>query len=364
MPPREIRERRDLTRQRVPTLEDANRVKNRIEQLCQTGNIKISSVATDLFGVSGRKMLKALVEGQRDAGWMADYARTSLRSKKRELELAWDGSFTANQRWRLDRELRQLEWLEIQVEVLEQEMERQVAWLEEPMRRLITIPGIDRTTAWMIVAELGVDMSVFADARHLASWAGLCPGNRESGGKRMSGRTRKANRYGRRGMVQAAWAAAHTKNTYLSAFYRRMQVRKGAPQAAMALAQHLITIVYNVLARGEEYVELGGDYYDQRNQPKVVSRLVARLTKLGYYVDLKPVEPYAPPPVAAQPEPAAESTPERPVLAAAADSPAVNANKRRGRPCKCAERGIICKHGTAIETNPLIQQSSSTGRFS
>jgi len=179
VPPREIRERRDLTRQRVPTLEDANRVKNRIEQLCQTGNIKISSVATDLFGVSGRKMLKALVEGQRDAGWMADYARTSLRSKKRELELAWDGSFTANQRWRLDRELRQLEWLEIQVEVLEQEMERQVASLEEPMRRLITIPGIDRTTAWMIVAELGVDMSVFADARHLASWAGLCPGNRE-----------------------------------------------------------------------------------------------------------------------------------------------------------------------------------------
>jgi len=108
VPPREIRERRDLTRQRVPTLEDANRVKNRIEQLCQTGNIKISSVAMDLFGVSGRKMLKALVEGQRDAGWMADYARTSLRSKKRELELAWDGSFTANQRWRLDRELRQL----------------------------------------------------------------------------------------------------------------------------------------------------------------------------------------------------------------------------------------------------------------
>jgi transposase len=253
VPPREIRELRDLTRQRVHRLEDVNRVKNRIEQLCQTGNIKISSVATDLFGVSGRKMLKALIEGQRDAGWMADYARTSLRSKKRELELALDGTFTANQRWLLDQELRQLEWLEIQVEVLEREIERQVASFEEPMRRFMTISGIDRTTAWMIVAELGVDMSVFGDARHLASWAGLCPGNRESGGKRMSGRTRKANRYVRRGMVQAAWAASHTKNTYLSAFYRRIMVRKGAQKAVMALAHHLITIVYNVLfgARGK-----------------------------------------------------------------------------------------------------------------
>jgi transposase len=363
VPPREIRELRDLTRQRVHTLEDANRVKNRIEQLCQTGNIKISSVATDLFGVSGRKMLKALVEGQRDAGWMADYAQTSLRSKKRELTLALEGSFTANQRWLLDQELRQLEWLEIQVQVLEQAMERQVVSFEEPMQRLITIPGIDRTTAWMIVAELGVDMSVFADARHLASWAGLCPGNRESGGKRMSGRTRKANRYVRRGMVQAAWAASHTKNTYLSAFYRRLMVRKGAPKAAMALAHHLLTIVYNVLLRGEEYVELGGDYYDQRNKPKVVSRLVARLMKLGYDVNLTPVEPYEPPPLVAQPESAA-STSEQPVLAAVSDSSAVTVKKRKGRPCKCTERGIICKHVTTGEVNSLIQQSSSPGRFS
>jgi hypothetical protein len=180
----------------------------------------------------------------------------------------------------------------------------------------------------------------------------------------MSGRTRKANRYVRRGMVQAAWAASHTKNTYLSAFYRRIMVRKGAQKAAMALAHHLITVVYNVLARGEEYVELGGDYYDRQNKPKVVSRLVARLMKLGYYVDLKPVEPYEPPPVAAQPESAAESTSERPVLAATADSPTVNTKKRKGRQCKCVERGIICKHGTAGEVNSLIQQSSSPARFS
>jgi transposase len=298
---------RDLTRQRVHVLEDSNRVKNRIEQLCQAGNIKISSVATDIFGVSGRKMLKALVEGKQDAGWMADYARSSLRGKKRELELALEGSFTANQRWLLDQELQHLEWLEIRVAILEQEIERRVVSFEETMQRLMTIPGVDRTTVWTIVAELGVDMSVFGDAQHLASWAGLCPGNRESGGKRMSGRTRKANRYVRRGMVQAAWGASHTKNTYPSAFYRRIMVRKGASKAAMALAHHLITIVYNVLARREEYVELGGDYYDQQNKPKVVSRLVSRLRKLGYTVDLTPIDPSEPPLAVAEPEPTVES---------------------------------------------------------
>ena len=238
VPPREIRELRDLTRQRVHLLEDLNRVKNRIEQLCQAGNIKISSVASDLFGLSGRTMLQAIVEGKRDPGWMADYAKGTLRGKKRELELALEGSFTDNQRWLLGKELRQVEWLETQVEVLEQEIERRTIPFEEPMQRVMTIPGIDRKTAWMIVAELGVDMNVFPDAAHLASWAGLCPGNRESGGKRMSGRARKANRYVKRGMCQAAWAASHTKNTYVSAFYRRMYVRKGPQKAVLALAHH------------------------------------------------------------------------------------------------------------------------------
>src|SRR5664279_5181929 len=290
VPPRTIRELRDLTRERVNVLADLNRAKNRIEQLCQTGNIKVSSVATDLFGVSGRTMLKAIVEGKHDAGWMADYARGTLRGKKRELELALEGTFTAEQRWLLNKELHQVEWLEIQIQVLEEEIERRVEPFEPSIARLITIPGIDRKTAWTIVAEIGVDMSVFGDARHLASWAGLCPGNRESGGKRMSGRTRKANRYVKRALCQAAWAASHTRQTYLSAFYRRMCVRKGAPKAVMALAHHLITIVFNVLSRNEEYVELGGDYYDQRNKSKIAARLVARLIRLGYDVDARPIE--------------------------------------------------------------------------
>jgi transposase len=288
VPPREIRELRDLTRQRVNVIEDLNRAKNRIEQMWQAGNIKVSSVATDLFGVSGRLMLKAIVDGQRDPGWMADYAQGTLRSKKRELELALEGTFTGNQRWLLNQELRQVEWLETQVEVLEQEIARRMEPFEEAIERLITIPGIERKTAWTIVAEIGVEMSVFGDARHLASWAGLCPDNRESGGPRMSGRTRKANRYIKRVMCQAAWAASHTKRTYLSAFYRRMCIRKGAPKAIIALADHLIVVVFNIRSRGENYVELGGDYYDRKNQTRVAARLVERLTRLGYYVDLRP----------------------------------------------------------------------------
>jgi len=361
VPPREIRELRDLTRQRVHVLEDLNRVKNRIEQLCQTGNIKVSSVATDLFGVSGRKMLAAIIENKHDAGWIADYARSSLRSKKRELELALEGSFTENQRWLLDKELRQLEWLEIQVQVLEQQIERRVVGFQEPMQRLMTIPGIDRKTAWMIVAEIGMDMRVYSDASHLASWAGLCPGNRESGGKRMSGRTRKANRYVRRAMCQAAWSATHTRNTYLSAFYRRLKMRKGAPKALLALAHHMITVVYNILARDEEYVELGADHHDRQNKPKTVARLVARLTRLGYYVDLKPIESdQAEKPAGAHSDGVSSSAvpPVGPHKTGAVPKP------KRGRPCKCTERGIICKHGKAVLPNSLSDQVVSAERFS
>lgn len=364
VPPREIRELRDLTRQRVHVLEDANRVKNRIEQLCQTGNIKVSSVATDLFGVSGRRMLQAIVEGTRDAGWMADYARGTLRGKKRELELALEGSFSAGQRWLLERELQHLEWLERQVHALEQEIERRVADLEEPIQRLLTIPGIDRKTAWTLVAELGIDMSVFADARHLASWAGLCPGNRESGGKRMSGRMRKANGYVRRAMCQSAWAASHTKGTCLRAFYRRIQMRKGAPKAVMALAHHLLVVVYNVLKRAERYVELGGDYYDQRNKPKIVSRLVERLKRLGYSVDLKPVEirrllmPEGIPDSPREEPPTALASPDN---TSAIPRPVGPQKRKPGRPCKCAERGMPCKHIRAAEVNLLKENTHSEG---
>ena len=355
VPPRPIRELRDLTRHRVNLMADLNRAKNRIEQLCQTGNIKVSSVATDLFGVSGRQMLKDLVEGEKDAGWMADCAKGRLQGKKRELTLALEGTFSVEQRWLLRKELRQVEWLEEQIEALEQEIERRVVDFEEPIRRLVTIPGIDRKTAWTIVAEVGIDMSVYGDAQHLASWAGLCPGNRESGGKRMSGRTRKSNRYVKRAMCQAAWAASHTKQTYLSAFYRRMCIRKGAPKAVMALAHHMLVVIYQILSRGEEYVEMGHDYYDRRNQPKTVLGLVKRLQNLGYEVVIhRAATPSAPEPTPLECD--NDAAPETLEEVAEASRPAAQPKRRRGRPCKCEERGIICQHGTRGEVNPLPQQ--------
>jgi hypothetical protein len=198
------------------------------------------------------------------------------------------------------------------------------------------------------VAEICVEMSVFADAQHLASWAGLCPGNRESGGKRMSGRVRKSNRYIKRALCQAAWAATHTKDTYLSAFYRRLCVRKGSPKAVMALAHHMVVIICQILSRGEEYVEMGGDYYDRRNKPKVVARLMKRLSNLGYWVQLQAIELPAPIENEGVSLPAAEL-----------QQTGVSNRRRRGRPCKCEERRIICKHRTTNNVNSLMEQSSS-----
>jgi len=217
VPPPQIRELRELTRTRVHWLQDCNRMKNRIAQVCEAGNIKISSVASDLFGTSGRRMLEALIEGKRDAGWMADYARGTLRAKRGQLEMALEGTLTDHQRGLLDRLLKQLQRLEGETAALTQEIEQRVAGEEEKISRLTQIPGVDRIAAWTILAEVGVDMSAFGDARHLASWAAICPGNRESGGKRMSGKTRKGNPYLRRILCQSAWAATRTRGSYLGA---------------------------------------------------------------------------------------------------------------------------------------------------
>lgn len=176
VPPRPIRELRDLTRHRVNLLEDLNRAKNRIEQLCQSGNIKVTSVASDLFGLSERKMLQAIAEGKRDPGWMADYAQGRLRKKRGELELALEGSFTPEQRWLLDKELGQVDWLETQIAALEREIIRRVEPFEDAIGRLVTIPGIDHKTAWTIVAEIGADGSAFVTPQQLASWTGLARG--------------------------------------------------------------------------------------------------------------------------------------------------------------------------------------------
>ena len=288
IPPRPIRELRDLTRGRIHLVEEVNRVKNRISALCETGNIKVSSVATDLFGTSGRRMLYAVAEGKRDPDWMADYAQGRLRQKRQELSLALEGDFSDCQRWMLSEALAHLKYVEKEIADLQAEITKRMQAYEPQIQRLITIPGVDRVVAWTIIAELGTDMSVFPDAKHVASWVGICPGNHESAGKRRSGRTTKGNAWLRVTLVQCAWAASHTKDTYLSAQYKRLAARRGKKRALVAVGHTLLGIVYAVLKKRGTYRELGADYLDRQDKEKLASRLLKRLAKLGVQVTVGP----------------------------------------------------------------------------
>jgi len=324
VPPRETREVRDLTRLRVHLKQEVNRVRNRVHRVLEDANIKLSSIVSDLFGVSGRLMLEAIVRGKVDPGWLADYARGTLRRKKEELERALHGYLKEHHRFVLAELLQELAFLEARIGHLETEIERRLAAHAGVIERLCTIPGIDHITAWSLIAELGLDMTQFPDATHLASWAGLCPGNCESAGKRRTGKTRKGNVYLRRSLCQAAWAASHTKDTFLAALFYRIAARGGVKKAVIAVAHRLIIIAYYVLAEPVAYRELGGDYFDRLHPERTTRRLVRRLERLGHEVILRPASP--------------------PVASRATTTPLPHTRKR-GRPCKCAERGIACQHG-------------------
>jgi len=330
IPQMELREMRELTRTRVHLLEDCNRTKNRIAQLCEAGNIKISSVASDLFGTSGRRMLAALIEGRHGPGWIADYACTRLRGKRDQLAMALEGTLTAHHKGLLKRLTGQLKAQETEVADLTREIESRVAVWAEVIGRLVEIPGIERVSAWTILAEIGTDMNVFPDAQHLASWAAVCPGNRESGGKRMSGRTRKGNAYLRRILCQAAWAATRKKGSYLGAFYRRIRARRGHQKAIMALAHHMLTVIYHMLRDNQPYREPGASFYEDKRKPEITRRMVKRLERLGYQVTLE---------IRLTPDQIREL---EPVLTQQLTVPP--AVRRRGRPCKCSDRGIACVH--------------------
>lgn len=355
IPPRPIRELRDLTRGRIHLVEEVNRVKNRISALCETGNIKVSSVATDLFGVSGRQMLHAVADGNQDANWMADYAQGRLKQKRQELSLALEGDFSECQRWMLREALAHLKFVEKEIADIQAEIAKRMEVYEAQIQHLITIPGVDRVVAWTILAELGPDMSVFPDAKHAASWVGICPGNRQSAGKEMSGRTRKANPYLRRDLCQAAWAASHTKGTYLASLYRRFTVRHGHTKAIIAVAHQILIVAYQMLRKGEGYKEQGGNFFDRRNRSQIATRLVGRLIGLGYQVTLQPA-PNSP--AASLQSPAAVNGQPVPTLADA--PPPGRAKRRPGRPCKCASRGITCTHKPSVQTAPEPAGGSSS----
>lgn len=263
IPPPEIRELRELTRYRQTLIKEETAVSNRVLKVIESANIKIAQVASDALGVSGRAMLRALAAGEQDTAKMAGMAQGVLKKKQPELQRALAGRLTKAQRFVLGELLARLDELEAARGRVSEQIREEVEatpdpFVTEAVKLLQTIPGVGERVAETIVSEIGVDMSRFASDKHLASWAGMCPGNNESAGKRKRGRTRKGNRNLKVALVQAAWAATHTKNTYLSTQYRRLAKRLGRKKALVAVGHSILVIIYHLLANRASYEELGG----------------------------------------------------------------------------------------------------------
>jgi transposase len=286
VPPAPIRELRDLTRYRVTLCQECNRIANRIQQVLEDANVKLASVASDPLGASGRAMLKALIAGEADATKLADLARGLLRRKLPALQAALDGRVTAHHRFLLGELLDHLEFVEGKSRRLEATIEERLRPCEDTVQRLCTIPGVDRVSAWGIISEIGLNMGQFPDARHLASWAGLCPGNWESAGKRTSGRIRKGSAWLRRHLCQCAWAVSTKRHTYLSALFRRLAARRGVTRASIAVAHAILTIAYRIIRDGSTYRDLGPHYFDTLDPARLKRKLVKRLEGLGFQVTL------------------------------------------------------------------------------
>jgi transposase len=283
------RQLRELTRQRKQLIQAKSSVANRIQKVLEDGNIKLASVASDVLGVSGRLMVKALIAGEGDPAVLAELARRKLRGKIPQLRQALQGRVTEHHRFLLCLLLDELEHMEGLIGRLSQRItEVMPTPFAEVVQRLTTIPGINVRAAENIVAEIGPNMDPFPSAMHLASWTGMCSGNRESAGKRQSGRTRKGNRWLRVTLVQVAWAASHTKNTYLASQYHRLAGRRGKKRALIAVGHTILGIIYYLLKRGTTYRDLGPDYFDKLNSESLKRNLVKRLEKLGHKVTLEP----------------------------------------------------------------------------
>ena len=287
VPDQSQRELRELTRYRRSLVQERAAEVNRLQKVLEGANIKLSSVATDIMGKSGRQMLDELVAGSRDTKGLAQLAKGRMRGKISELERALVGKFGEHQRFLVARQLAHIDYLDEMIESVSEEIGERVRPFEEELARLDEIPGVGRQTAEELIAELGTDMSRFATAKHIASWAGMCPGNNESAGKRKSGRTRKGNRWLRVTLVEAGKGAGRTKDGYLPAQYHRLVSRRGKKKAAVAVGHTILVIVYHILRDGTSYQELGGNYFDERDRERVEKRLVGRLEKLGYKVSLE-----------------------------------------------------------------------------
>ena len=294
VPPQGQRDLRDLTRYRSTFIKERATLVNRVHKLLEGANIKLASVATDVMGVSGRLMLAALCEGHTDATLMADLARGRLKEKRADLERALHGRVREHHRLILSELLTQIDGLDESIARLSTAIEAACAPFAEAVACLQSIPGVSQATAELIVSEVGTDMTRFPTPGHLAAWAGVAPGNNQSGGKRLSSRIRAGNQALRTGLVQAAHAAARTRDTYLSAQFHRLAGRRGKKKALIAVAHTLLVIAYRLIERKEKYKDLGGNYFDQRRPDTTVRHLTSRLSQLGFDVTLNPkAEPAA-----------------------------------------------------------------------
>lgn len=284
IPPAPIRELREITRYRASLVAQHTAEVNRLHKVLETANLKLSSVATDVLGVSGRHMLAAIIAGEADAGTLAELALGKLRAKLPELRRALDGRVKAHHRLLIEQILTHLDFLEAAVRDLEAEITRLLAPYAEATTLLLTIPGIGALVAATIVAEIGADMTRFPSAKHLASWAGVCPGNNQSGGRRRPSKPTKGDTWLRAMLGEAAWALSRTKDNYLAAQYHRLARRRGKPKALMALAHSLLVVIYHVLRTKTPYKDLGADYFDKLDADRLQRHHVHRLEQLGYNV--------------------------------------------------------------------------------
>lgn len=287
IPGRGQRELRELVRYRRSLINERSREVNRLQKVLEGCNIKLSSVASDITGVSAKAMLKAIIDDAGDPVLIARLAKGRLKNKQKELEKALLGLVGPHQKMILTAQLNHIEFLDQQIIELDQEIEARLHPFELELELLDSIPGVGRRTAEDILAEIGTDMHRFPSSAHLASWAGMSPGNNESAGKRKSGKTTKGNKSLRATLVLAARAAAKSKNTYLSAQYRRIAARRGGNRAAVAVGHSILVMIYYMLKKRETYKELGSDYFDQRKKDSVIKNSIKRLELLGLKVTVE-----------------------------------------------------------------------------
>jgi transposase len=286
IPSAELRALRDLTRYRTKLGDERVSEINRVQKVLEDANIKLASVASDVMGVSGRAILAELVQGQTDAATLAELAKGRLREKQDLLQKALSGRVQAHHRFMLAQHLSHIDFLDEAIARLDQQIAEQMRPFAAALEAWDALPGINQRIAEIVVAEIGADLAPFEDAEHLASWAGMCPGNNESAGKRYSGKTRKGSPWLRRALVEAAHGAARTKHKYFQALYRRLAARRGKQRALIAVGHSLLVTGYYLITRQTKYEDLGGNYFDERDREAVKRRAVKRLEKLGYQVQL------------------------------------------------------------------------------